>query len=181
MSSGNAILMTSQRATHSRTSSKLAFTYLVIMCFALPCTNEWLLCCRNTRRAAEVWMDEYKQYYYAARPSAQGKAFGRSDVSKTLCRSGYGDLQYIISFFNGTQKEMFRGMLTQLHAMKSVKLHKIYIQSRLVKKHQARFEIKQQISRYLLKKDCIPSIYITQFIHKKIIYLMWRILVRLLR
>lgn len=23
-------------------------------------------------------MDEYKQYYYSARPSAQGKAFGRS-------------------------------------------------------------------------------------------------------
>uniref|UniRef100_A0A673YTB7 polypeptide N-acetylgalactosaminyltransferase n=1 Tax=Salmo trutta TaxID=8032 RepID=A0A673YTB7_SALTR len=31
---------------------------------------------KNTRRAAEVWMDEYKQYYYSARPSAQGKAFG---------------------------------------------------------------------------------------------------------
>ncbi|KAJ8401123.1 hypothetical protein AAFF_G00387050 [Aldrovandia affinis] len=31
---------------------------------------------KNTRRAAEVWMDEYKQYYYTARPSAQGKSFG---------------------------------------------------------------------------------------------------------
>uniref|UniRef100_A0A673A8V2 polypeptide N-acetylgalactosaminyltransferase n=1 Tax=Sphaeramia orbicularis TaxID=375764 RepID=A0A673A8V2_9TELE len=41
---------------------------------------------KNTRRAAEVWMDEYKQYYYSARPSAQGKAFGSITDRLTLRR-----------------------------------------------------------------------------------------------
>uniref|UniRef100_A0A8C5BS54 Polypeptide N-acetylgalactosaminyltransferase n=1 Tax=Gadus morhua TaxID=8049 RepID=A0A8C5BS54_GADMO len=40
---------------------------------------------KNTRRAAEVWMDEYKQYYYSARPSAQGKAYG-SIAERTALR-----------------------------------------------------------------------------------------------
>uniref|UniRef100_A0A8C5MU84 Polypeptide N-acetylgalactosaminyltransferase n=1 Tax=Leptobrachium leishanense TaxID=445787 RepID=A0A8C5MU84_9ANUR len=31
---------------------------------------------RNTRRAAEVWMDEYKNFYYAAVPSARNVPFG---------------------------------------------------------------------------------------------------------
>lgn len=31
---------------------------------------------RNTRRVAEVWMDEYKNYYYAAVPSAKNIPFG---------------------------------------------------------------------------------------------------------
>ena len=29
---------------------------------------------RNTKRTAEVWMDEYKKYFYAARPSAKGRS-----------------------------------------------------------------------------------------------------------
>lgn len=36
-------------------------------------------------------MDEYKQYYYSARPSAQGKAFGRwvsgDIIGPTPCRA----------------------------------------------------------------------------------------------
>lgn len=31
-------------------------------------------------------MDEYKQYYYSARPSAQGKAYGRSVAPRTSFR-----------------------------------------------------------------------------------------------
>lgn len=34
---------------------------------------------RNTRRAAEVWMDEYKEFYYSAVPSAKLVAFGNID------------------------------------------------------------------------------------------------------
>ncbi|XP_022094288.1 polypeptide N-acetylgalactosaminyltransferase 16-like isoform X1 [Acanthaster planci] len=39
---------------------------------------------RNTRRTAEVWMDDYKQYFYNARPSARGKPFGNVDSRREL-------------------------------------------------------------------------------------------------
>lgn len=31
---------------------------------------------KNTRRAAEVWMDDYKNYYYAKVPLAKSVPFG---------------------------------------------------------------------------------------------------------
>ncbi|KAJ8309346.1 hypothetical protein KUTeg_014220 [Tegillarca granosa] len=37
---------------------------------------------RNTRRAAEVWMDDYKEFYYAAVPSAKMVSFG--DISERM-------------------------------------------------------------------------------------------------
>ncbi|XP_072032182.1 polypeptide N-acetylgalactosaminyltransferase 2-like [Amphiura filiformis] len=39
---------------------------------------------RNTRRAAEVWMDEYKTYYYAAVPSARNVPFGSIQARNEL-------------------------------------------------------------------------------------------------
>ncbi|XP_059615210.1 polypeptide N-acetylgalactosaminyltransferase 2-like isoform X1 [Phlebotomus argentipes] len=41
---------------------------------------------RNTRRAAEVWMDDYKQYYYASVPLAKNIAFGNIDDRMELRR-----------------------------------------------------------------------------------------------
>ncbi|XP_062857267.1 polypeptide N-acetylgalactosaminyltransferase 14 isoform X2 [Trichomycterus rosablanca] len=47
---------------------------------------------KNTRRTAEVWMDEYKLYFYSARPAARGKSYGdirgRQELRKRLkCKS----------------------------------------------------------------------------------------------
>lgn len=41
------------------------------------CRSQALRVSSNTRRAAEVWMDEYKNFYYAAVPSARNVPYGK--------------------------------------------------------------------------------------------------------
>ncbi|CAI8012812.1 Polypeptide N-acetylgalactosaminyltransferase 2 [Geodia barretti] len=39
---------------------------------------------KNTKRTAEVWMDGYKKYFYAARPSAKGRNTVMGDISERV-------------------------------------------------------------------------------------------------
>ncbi|XP_065064049.1 polypeptide N-acetylgalactosaminyltransferase 2-like [Rhopilema esculentum] len=41
---------------------------------------------RNTRRIAEVWMDSYKRYFYAARPGVRGRPYGNVEERRELRR-----------------------------------------------------------------------------------------------
>eukprot|EP00062_Callorhinchus_milii_P008673 gi/632951639/ref/XP_007891411.1/ PREDICTED: polypeptide N-acetylgalactosaminyltransferase 16 isoform X2 [Callorhinchus milii] len=66
---------------------------------------------KNTKRTVEVWMDDYKQYYYEARPSALGKAYGniaeRVDLRRRLrCNSFQWYLQNVYPELRIPEKEV---------------------------------------------------------------------------
>lgn len=49
----------------------------LLICFASARHRHDCLCTfRNTRRTAEVWMDDFSLFYYWARPAARGKSYG---------------------------------------------------------------------------------------------------------
>uniref|UniRef100_A0A8D0GA65 Polypeptide N-acetylgalactosaminyltransferase n=1 Tax=Sphenodon punctatus TaxID=8508 RepID=A0A8D0GA65_SPHPU len=73
---------------------------------------------KNTKRTAEVWMDEYKQYYYEARPSAIGKSFGsiadRVDQRRKLnCKSFQWYLENVYPELKVPEKELIPGIIKQ--------------------------------------------------------------------
>ncbi|XP_044291708.1 polypeptide N-acetylgalactosaminyltransferase 16 [Varanus komodoensis] len=73
---------------------------------------------KNTKRTAEVWMDEYKQYYYEARPSAIGKSFGsiadRVEQRRKLnCKSFQWYLENVYPELKVPEKELIPGILKQ--------------------------------------------------------------------
>ncbi|XP_069494686.1 polypeptide N-acetylgalactosaminyltransferase 16 isoform X1 [Ambystoma mexicanum] len=73
---------------------------------------------KNTKRTAEVWMDEYKQYYYEARPSAIGKSFGsvsdRMELRKQMnCKSFQWYLENVYPELKVPEKELIAGIIKQ--------------------------------------------------------------------
>ncbi|XP_063999619.1 polypeptide N-acetylgalactosaminyltransferase 16 isoform X2 [Pogoniulus pusillus] len=73
---------------------------------------------KNTKRTAEVWMDEYKQYYYEARPSAIGKSFGsvadRLEQRRNLnCKSFQWYLENVYPELKIPEKELIPGIIKQ--------------------------------------------------------------------
>ncbi|NWZ69127.1 GLT16 acetylgalactosaminyltransferase, partial [Acrocephalus arundinaceus] len=73
---------------------------------------------KNTKRTAEVWMDEYKQYYYEARPSAIGKSFGsvadRVELRHKLnCKSFQWYLENVYPELKIPEKELIPGIIRQ--------------------------------------------------------------------
>nr|XP_033806766.1 polypeptide N-acetylgalactosaminyltransferase 16 [Geotrypetes seraphini] len=73
---------------------------------------------KNTKRTAEVWMDEFKQFYYEARPSAIGKSYGsvadRVELRKKMnCKAFQWYLENVYPELKIPEKEVVPGIIRQ--------------------------------------------------------------------
>lgn len=73
----NLILWNNEKLTLTWNSVLACTQYFTVVLIIANNTLQHCFHLRNTRRTAEVWMDEYKRFYYAARPMARSAAYGK--------------------------------------------------------------------------------------------------------
>uniref|UniRef100_A0A673C2B3 polypeptide N-acetylgalactosaminyltransferase n=1 Tax=Sphaeramia orbicularis TaxID=375764 RepID=A0A673C2B3_9TELE len=91
---------------------------------------------KNTRRTAEVWMDDFRLFYYSARPAARGKSYGdirsRVELRKKLnCKSfkWYLDNCFLCVFKVSFQLCTFSSFLSLPAATLCVNFSSMHIQT----------------------------------------------------
>ncbi|KAK2498641.1 hypothetical protein MC885_012612 [Smutsia gigantea] len=119
---------------------------------------------KNTKRTVEVWMDEYKQYYYAARPFALERPFGniesRLDLRRNLqCQSFRWYLENVypelrVPKDSSIQKGNIRQRQKCLESQKQKKQEIVNVKLSPCIKIKGE-DIKSQVSNWLGIQECV--------------------------